>query len=456
MERKFSSIPELWGGLECSFNRVGSKYFDQLEYSNHYRRLEEDLEAIAGLGITAIRYPVIWERLQPAKNCAIDWSEAEIALNTLQQYRIKPIAALVHHGSGPKYADITTPEFATHLASYAGKVAEKFPWIDYYTPVNEPLTTARFAALYGLWFPHKKNDRTFVRVLLNELKGVVLAMGEIRKINPDAKLIQTEDLAKIYSTPFMRYQAVFENHRRWLTFDILVGKLRPGHSLWPYFHRYAASEDQLAFFIENPCPPDILGLDYYPTSERFLDEELDKYPAEKHGRNRRHRYADVEAIRVRHEEPAGIRTLTREAWERYRIPIAITEVHVNCDYDNQIRWFGEIRNACMELIGEHVDIRAITTWSLLGAYGWNQLLTEAEGDYESGAFDISTGRPVRTPVGDYIHQLSIDPFYEHLAMNEKGWWHDESRFLFERNSPAELAARDHPLVTEKWIEKNIK
>ncbi|HYC85963.1 MAG TPA: family 1 glycosylhydrolase [Chryseosolibacter sp.] len=445
MEKKFSSIPELWGGLECSFNRVKGKYFDQLAYSKHYDRIAEDLQAIAALGITSIRYPVIWEKYQPKRHSSIYWDHAELALTTLQQYRIKPIVGLVHHGSGPKYADVTMPGFATELASYAAKVAEKFPWLDYYTPVNEPLTTARFSGLYALWYPHRRNDRAFVQILLNELKGVVLSMAEIRKINPDAKLVQTEDLAKIYSTPLMAYQAEFENHRRWLTFDILCGRVRPGHPLWAYLQHYAASATDLHFFEDNPCPPDILGMDYYATSERYLDEDLERYPSEKHGHNHRHRYADVEAIRVRHNEASGIQVLLREAWERYRIPIAVTEVHMNCDYDNQIRWFGEIRNACIALRGEDIDIRAVTSWSLLGAYGWNSLLTEPMGDYESGAFDVSCGHAVRTPVGDYIAALSADPLLHHPAMNEKGWWSEENRYLFERNSPAELASRDQPL-----------
>jgi dTDP-4-dehydrorhamnose reductase len=456
MEKKFSNIPEIWAGIECSYNRVRGKYFDQLQYCNHYNRVEKDIELFSEIGIKAMRYPVLWERLQPKKNTSIDWSPVDAALKALQKNHIRPIAGLVHHGSGPKYADLLSDDFATGLANFAGKVAEKFPWLDYYTPVNEPLTTARFSGLYGLWFPHKRNDRTFVRILLNELKAIVMAMSEIRKINPDAKLVQTEDLAKIYSTPFMRYQAVFENHRRWLTFDILQGLLRPGHPLWSYFKRYSSSEKELYYFLENPCPADILALDYYPTSERYLDEELEKYPLEKHGHNRRHRYADVEAIRVRHSEPSGISVLLREAWERYARPMVVGEVHINCDYDNQIRWFGEIRDACIRLREEKVDVQAVTTWALLGSYGWNMLLTSPCGDYESGAFDVSSGLPIRTPLGDYFHKLASDPFYEHPAMREAGWWHEPSRFLFERNTPAELASRDHPVLKEDYIENDFK
>lgn len=448
MEKEFFSIPEIWGGVECSYNRVRSRYLDQLEYCCHYKRPESDISFVSELGITTMRYPVIWERLQPYRDAVISWRSVESPLNALRDSNIKPIAGLVHHGSGPKYADITSQEFPVALSRFASAVATRFPWISYYTPVNEPLTTARFSGLYGLWYPHKRNDKSFVRILINEMKGIVLSMREIRKVNPDARLVQTEDLARIYSTPFMRYQAVFENHRRWLTFDILTGALRPGHPLWSYFKKYVQSEADLHFFMDNPCPPDLIGFDYYPTSERFLDENVEKYPIEKHGHNHRHRYADVEAIRVRLDEPSGISVLLKEAWDRYRIPMSLTEIHINCDYDNQIRWFGEIRNDCIRLARQGVEIVGLTTWAMLGSYGWNRLLTEAHGDYESGAFDISSGTPLRTPLGDYIARLASDPHYEHPALREKGWWHDESRFLFERNSPAELAARDPEVVPE--------
>lgn len=51
-------------------------------------------------------------------------------------------------------------------------------------------------------------------MLLNQVKGIVLAMQAIRCINPHAKLLQTEDLGKTYSTDLLTYQADFENERR--------------------------------------------------------------------------------------------------------------------------------------------------------------------------------------------------------------------------------------------------
>src|SRR5919106_535298 len=90
--------PEIWGGVECTINRVENDYFDQLEYSGHYGR-DEDIEIIAELGIKAMRFPVLWERHQPEIGGLIDWSWTEGRLRQLQQRNISPVAGLIHHGS---------------------------------------------------------------------------------------------------------------------------------------------------------------------------------------------------------------------------------------------------------------------------------------------------------------------------------------------------------------------
>ncbi|MBT1702551.1 family 1 glycosylhydrolase [Chryseosolibacter indicus] len=446
MEKKFSKLPEIWGGIECSYNRVGDNFFDQLQYNNHYQRIESDIALFSELGIQSMRYPIIWERLKPRMDSTIDWTFTDRALKALKSSNIKPIAGLVHHGSGPLYADILHPEFPNRLAEFARQVALRYPWIEYYTPVNEPLTTARFCCLYGFWFPHQKDDKSFVRALLNELKGVVLSMKAIREVNPHAKLIQTEDLAKVYSTPLLRYQADFENQRRWLTYDLLCGKVNKHHTMANYLMANGMSEGDFVFFQENHCPPDIIGLDYYATSERYLDENISKYPPEKLGGNNKLRYADVEAVRIRLSETSGPKVLISEVWERYHIPLVLTEVHINCDEDNKIRWFGQIRNTCIELINKGVDLRALTTWAMLGSYGWNRLLTNDGGDYEAGAFDMSSGTPSPTPLAEYISRLSEEPEYVHSVMSEPGWWQEEYRLLFEnevwQETPNEPALKE--------------
>lgn len=438
MDKRFTSCtPELWGGIECSFNRVGDRVIDQLEYAKHYERGEADIDSFASLGIKAIRYPVIWEKHQPMLNKPIDWKWTTSQLNALRTAGIEPIAGLLHHGNGPSFTSLLDPEFPTRFATYARLVAEQFPWIQYYTPINEPLTTARFSGLYGIWYPHSKNDRDFAFIMLNQMKGIVLAMEQIRKVNPQAVLIQTEDLPKTYSTPSLQYQADFENERRWLTYDLLCGRFRPGHGLWDFFAQQKLPADLMGFFSDNICPPQIIGADYYLTSERFLDHNVDKYPQLKKGGNHQDVYVDVEAFRVNHSYPWGLKTLLKECWDRYKLPIALTEVHIHGDSSDQIRWFDEVWNIAKMMNADGMDIKAVTTWSLLGAYGWSTLLTLPEGDYESGPFNVSSGEIEATEFAGYLRMLSKNANGKHAALREKGWWQTKTRCFYNLDPKCE-------------------
>ncbi len=414
--------PEIWGGLECTINRIGDTFRDQLEYAGYYKR-KNDIDKIAGLPIRALRYPVLWEAHQhSSEKEEIDWTRTERELNKIKSYEIMPIAGLIHHGSGPKFTSLTDPGFPEALARYASKVAMQFPWLEYYTPINEPLTTARFSGLYGFWYPHHQDEKSFVTILLNELKATVFAMREIRKINPDAKLVQTEDLTKTHSTPLLEYQAEFENKRRWISYDILCGKLDDQKFFWHYLiGEVGIEEEELQFFIDNPCPPDIAGFNYYVTSERYLDEKTELFPPESYGGNGTHFYADIAAVRA--VKPTGLKSLLNEAWNRFHIPIALTEVHMHCTREEQLRWFKEAWDSCIELKKEGVDIKAITAWSMLGAFDWNSLLTREDKIYESGVFDISAERFRPTAIAKLLQTLSDTGSYSHPVIEEKGWWH---------------------------------
>lgn len=423
------NIPQLWGGIECTINRVQDNFFDQLDYSQHYSRAT-DLELLGDTGIEKIRYPVLWEKHQPKKDTSIDWSETEKKLQDLQGRGIDVIAGLVHHGSGPAFTNLLDENFPYLLADYSQKVALQFPWIKYYTPVNEPLTTARFSGLYGLWYPHKSDDASFLRMLINEVKGIVLSMQAIRKINPAAKLVQTEDLGKTYSKKSLEYQARLENHRRWLTYDLLCGKVDKKHPLWKYFIKHKITPEDLAFFQENVCVPDIFGFNHYLTSERFLDRRINRYPKTTHGGNGLHTYADVEAVRVELKEESGIEVLLKEAWDRYKKPIAVTEVHLHCHREDQLRWFKQVWTSCRKLLTEGIQIEAVTAWAMLGSYGWNKLLTEPGGEYEPGVFDVRSGTPRPTALARYLKGLSSQEVIDrHSLSNDVGWWQRSDRFF---------------------------
>ncbi|HEX7177357.1 MAG TPA: family 1 glycosylhydrolase [Pyrinomonadaceae bacterium] len=440
---------ELWGGVECTVNRVGDQYFDQLERSGHAAR-HTDLDLFASLGVRALRYPVLWERTAPDGPESADWSWADARLARLRRIGVRPIVGLVHHGSGPRDTSLVDPEFPEKLAGFARAVAVRYPWVDAYTPVNEPLTTARFSGLYGHWYPHGRDTLTFARALLAQCRAVVLSMRAIREVNPRARLVQTDDLGKTFSTRALTYQAEFENERRWLTFDLLCGRVRPGHPMWNYLCGSGVSAAELEWFVANPCPPDIIGVNHYLTSERYLDERLERYPSCTHGGNGRDSYADVEAVRVLAEGCAGPRALLKEAWERYGLPLAVTEAHLGCTREEQMRWLKEVWDGARSLRAAGVDVRAVTAWALLGSFDWDSLHTQARGHYEPGVFDLRSPRPRPTALANLLRELSSGARPHHPVLDAPGWWRRLDRLLY---LPETRRPSGAPAVEKQWTHK---
>ncbi|HEX8482580.1 MAG TPA: family 1 glycosylhydrolase [Allosphingosinicella sp.] len=413
---------ELWGGAEATIVRLQDGYRDQAAETGHRDR-RSDIDLMADLGLTTVRFPILWESVAPDSPDKLDFAWTDDRLALLRERGIKVIGGLLHHGSGPKYTELLDPDFPKKLADYAARVAERYPWIEMWTPVNEPLTTARFSALYGHWYPHTKDYGLFLRALVNECKGTLEAMRAIREHIPNAKLVQTEDLGKCFSTAPLRYQANFENERRWLSLDLLTGRICPKHSMHRLLIGAGVGWDEIEAFAGGEAAPDLLGINHYLTSERFLDHRMHLYPEHFHGGNGRDTYADAEAVRVKRlEDDTGFAPRLREAWQRYGIPIAITEVHHGCHRDEQLRWFAEVWETANQLRGEGMDLRAVTIWSMFGNVDWRFLLTQRNGFYDDGAFDARNGTPRPTVIAQAAKAYAKGETFDHPALDSPGWW----------------------------------
>ncbi len=418
---------ELWGGHECTVNRIGEVFFDQTVRSGHQHRAS-DLDLFAGLGLKALRYPILWERTAPDDPEARDWRWSDARLAEIRRLGMRPIAGLLHHGSGPRYTDLLSDTFVAGLAGHARAVAERYPWIEDWTPVNEPLTTARFSALYGHWYPHLSDERSFWIALLNEIKGTAAAMREIRRVNPAARLIQTEDLGQAYGTAPFAAEVAYQNQRRWISWDLLAGRVTREHPLRARLDSFGLAS-RLDALAGAPCPPDVLGVNFYPTSERFLDHRAELYPQWVAGEQGQF---DMDAVRVLDPLPVGLEGLLAQAWARYGLPLAVTESHLNGTLDDQMRWVLDAWAMAGRLRAQGVDMRAVTSWALLGSFDWNSLLTRQAGFYEPGAFDVSSGAPQATQLADMLTHLGAggDPAAwvdAHPALRLAGWWRGEGR-----------------------------
>lgn len=414
---------EMWGGVEYTCNRVRDTYLNQMVFSGHVDR-PTDYELFLQLGIRTLRFGLLWERhaLDPS------WRWEDERLNSLQILGIRPIASLVHHGSGPRHTGLLDPQFPEKLAAYAGEVAERYPWIEAYTPLNEPNTTARFSGLYGIWYPHHLSRASYLRALLNQLKGTALSMEAIRRVQPNAQLIQTDDIGRTTSVESLRPLGELLNLRRWLPYDLLCGRVDLHHPMFAYMRAEGIAEDEITWFAEHPSRPDVIGANYYLTSDRFLDNRFELYPEDR--RSAEGPFVDVEAVRVCPNGIAGIEKLLCEAWDRYGIPVAITEVHLGCSVEEQIRWLAESWHGIHRARNSGAKCVALTAWALLGSYYWNELVTRENGHYEPGAFDVRSGLPVPTDLAQVVSQIARGLPPCHPALSRQGWWRYANRILF--------------------------
>ncbi|MGI4745161.1 MAG: family 1 glycosylhydrolase [Janthinobacterium lividum] len=420
---------ELWGGVECSVVRVGDIWRDQVVDTGHDMRGTHDIDLIADLGIRTLRYPVLWERLATGQSSDFNWGWHDRQLDRLGQHKIEVAAGLLHHGSGPRKTSLLDPSMGKGLAVHAGLVAERYPFIKLWTPVNEPLTTARFSCLYGHWYPHRQDEGDFLCALAIQCRAVLLSIRAIRRHIPDARLLQTEDLGRTFSTPPLREQANYENGRRWLSLDLLHGRIDRTHPWRRRFEDAGVPGHDLDELATGEAAPDLIGINHYVTSDRFLDHRLALYPSHMHGGNGRQSYVDTEANRIDLEPGAtGWEPRLQEAWTRYGCPMVISEAHLGCNNPHeQVLWLAEAWQAACALRAQGADIRAVTAWALFGLVDWNTMLRERNNLYEPAAFDIRQDPPRPTELAGAIKMLIRNGELAQPAADDIGWWRRKER-----------------------------
>jgi dTDP-4-dehydrorhamnose reductase len=426
-----SRSPEVWAGFECAVVRVGDRIVDELALTGHVRR-RRDIERLAELGVRRVRYPVLWERIRSRHGRArFDWADRR--LESLRAAGIAPIVALFHHGTGLD-GEVLEPGFPDAFADYARSVASRYPWVRDWLPVNEIMTNARFCGLYGHWYPHARSTRVFTRVLLNQLLAVRAATRAIRSVRSDARILVAEDLGTTMSTPELAEQASFDRARRWLVLDLLTGRVPDRRVLrWLGAGERGEAAAIVADLVAEPASPDVIGLNRYITSDRFLDHRLDRYPAWTWGGNGRDRYADVELVRVAADGARTWSAAIGEVWSRYRRPVALTEVHLGGETADQVAWWNEAWDAATAAALGGIPVPGVTSWAAVGSWDWPALLTRPINVYEPGAWDLSSGRARPTPLSAAL-AASAGRQSEGTVVSNGGlhvpWWHRPDRLLY--------------------------
>lgn len=410
---------EVWASPEPTVARIDATTVrDQCAETGHDVR-PDDADRIAALEVCASRTPVLWERVAPHEPATRDFREPALRLQRLRALGVEPIVTLLHHGSGPAYTDLLDPEFVELFADYAEAAARTFPWVRRWTPINEPFTTARFATLYGVWYPNVRDDRAFGRALLNQVRATQAAMQRIRALIPDAELVLTEDLQRFSAIgAAAEAYAAFLRERAYLSVELIAGRVDRTHRLAEFLRvRAGVTQHDLDEVARRAVVPDLVAFNHYPHSERHIFTAADGA------------LADVPAVYVTGEPPPAAGPLLRAAAERLALPLALGEVHVHGDANERVRWLAQHAADVVALRAAGVDLRAIGVWAAFGMVDWHSLLRYRSRIVEDGIYTFAgpNGTPQPTLLADAVRELVRSGGVDDRGV--RGWWERDERLL---------------------------
>ena len=378
-------------GIENSIPTVGPqrRRVDQMDSCGHYRRWREDFDLVQSLGISVLRYgpPLHTSFLGPGK---YDWSFADETFAELHRRDIIPIVDLCHFGVPDWMGDFQNPDFPALFADYAKAFAERFPWVQLYTPVNEMYICALFSARYGWWNEQMTTDRGFVTALKHIVKANVLAMRRILDVRPDAIFIQSESSEYFHAEgPAAIKPAEFMNAMRFLSLDLNYGR-RIDSTMYEYLADNGMTREEYHFFLGSRLKPHcIMGNDYYVTNE--------------------HRVA-ADGSSTASGEVFGYDGITWQYFDRYKLPVMHTETNFNdfADGRGAVDWLWKQWANVLRVRNDGVPIVGFTWYSLTDQIDWDSALREDNGHVNPvGLFDLDRRiRPVGTAYRDLIADWS--------------------------------------------------
>ena len=359
-------------GVECSYPTIerGQWRRDEMESTGHYRLWQRDFELAREIGITHLRYgpPLHLLFTGPGR---YDWDYADAQMNEMRDHGPEPIIDLCHFGVPSWLGDFQNPELPDALGEYAAAFAQRYPWVRFYTPVNEMYVCARMSALQGMWNEQRSDEGAFVTAAFNLARASVKMSDSILKHRPDAIFINSES-SEFYQPccpdESIRETAERENERRFLPLDLIYA-----HPLGKWTREqvlsHGISQAELDEFAHRKVPRrTILGVDYYEWNERLID-----------------RQGQARAL----GELFGWYVIADQYWHRYRRPMMHTETN-KMDAAGAPRWLWRQWHNVQLLSGAGVPLVGFTWYSLTDQIDWNSGMREPLGIiFPVGLFDLN-------------------------------------------------------------------
>jgi beta-glucosidase/6-phospho-beta-glucosidase/beta-galactosidase/glycosyltransferase involved in cell wall biosynthesis len=363
----------IWGaGMECSF--LPHMKIDQFLWTQHDRFWKEDLRrAKQDAGINNMRYAFPWHVLEPERG-KFNWDYADQRMAEFDKLGINLLLDVMHFGT-PTYLKqaVGDPEFPEALERFTDAMVRRYSHqVKIWCPFNEPLVSALFSGDLGFWPPYQRKWRGYMPVLTRVVQGVSRGIRAIRAAAPECTVLLC-DASENYRTRVESLQPEVRrrNLRRFVVMDLLTGRVDRGHPLYKWLNNYGMSELDLAWFRNNPEKPDILGLDYYPHSDWQLEIKVGVT---------KQRRAD---------NPVGLYGVGTAYWNRYNIPLMLTETSIDGKPINREIWLDRTIDDIRQLREDGIPMLGFIWWPLLDQLDWDGAMTHRIGKiHEVGLFNL--------------------------------------------------------------------
>ena len=354
------------GGFE-STHIFGSGQ-DVLGSTNHIEHWRADLERLLDEGITTLRYSAPWHRIEPEPG-VYDWSWFDEPMRFMQAQGMQPIMDPLHHTSFPSWLKdgFLNPGFPNLYVRFLKQLCDRYPWANMYTVFNEPLPTTLFCSYTGMWYPHLRSDRNFVRMLMQVGRTICTGCDCLsRRVGAQFVHVETCEHHQPRDKRSSKWTR-FVNARRFLVTDLILGRIGRSHQLYSYLIENGATERELAWFENHPGRIDILGLDYYIHSEMDWSYSPERQAVE---------------LRPQVQNPRGFASIARDYIARYRLPVMLAETNIRGTIGERISWLKLMEQECEALSRSGVDFRGFCWYPSIDTTDWSNGCTRYTGEID--------------------------------------------------------------------------
>jgi beta-glucosidase len=373
--------------------------------ADQYRRFEDDVELLAGLGIGAYRFSIAWPRIQPTGSGPVNQAGVDYyrrLVGKLIESGVTPGITLFHWDLPQTLQDAggwTSRETALRFADYAGILFDEFDEFgdagaDWFT-INEPKTHAFVGHWYGAHAPGLRDPDAAAAAVHHQLLAHGLAVRRFRESGANGRIGVALNLTPVY--PVFPAQTggagrLDASENRLFLDPVLLGSY-PEDALGTLPGQLPADPARFAALVQPDdlaiisSPNDLLAIQYYgATGVDELGNAVSIFPTSS---------AEWQQI-----HPEGLFDLLNRLQRDYpRIPIIITEngmpdptAELTVDDPYRVEFLRAHFQQAARAVAAGVPLVGHYVWSLLDNFEW------AEGyDQRWGIVAVDFDSQERTP-----------------------------------------------------------